>query len=168
MERPAHRAPERCLVRPRQTHHDSRALAEVGAGLPACIHILHVEERLLQIPPQRHRLSGAVSARGIGPRSRTPARCAPPHMDTGTSRNGDATGEADDPPARQPPRPLHARRSLSHPARHEHARGGNKTKTAPERLLRGCFLLIPDLAPCAAQPANALGKRVWDRFGCSY
>lgn len=24
------------------------------------------------------------------------------------------------------------------------------------------------VAPCAAQPANALGKRVWDRFGCSY
>jgi hypothetical protein len=24
------------------------------------------------------------------------------------------------------------------------------------------------MAPCAALPANALGKRVWDRFGCSY
>jgi DNA phosphorothioation-dependent restriction protein DptH len=27
---------------------------------------------------------------------------------------------------------------------------------------------LSSLAPCAAQPANALGKRIWDRFGCSH
>ncbi len=44
---------------------------------------------------------------------------------------------------------------------------GQKNKD-PSGLTEGPSRTPTKLAPCAAQPANALGKRVWDRFGCSY